>query len=101
MSNHMNFVGQRADKAIVVGFGEMRDGVITKEVDRYTITCPDCETAGRYDQRGEIVCEDCGFVLSDRPATIATEYSEGDDKSIGQGRGLEKMSNAHSTHEPS
>lgn len=101
MSNHMNFVGQRADRAVVVGLGEMHEGVITKEVERYTISCGECDGDGFYDQRGEIICEGCGMVLSDRSAVIATEFSEGTDNDMGQGRGLEKMSEAHSTHEPS
>lgn len=101
LSNHMNFIEQRADKAVVVGFGEMHNGVIAKEVERYTISCNECDGDGYYDQRGEIVCEGCGMVLSDRTAVIATEFSEGDKDSMGRGRGLEKMSDKHASHEPS
>lgn len=102
MSRHTSYVDQRADKAVVVGFGEMRDGVIEKEVDRYTITCPECHSPGRYDELGEIVCENdaCGVVISDQQPVINTEFSEGEG-GMGQGRGLEKMSTAHSSHEPS
>lgn len=33
------------------------------EVDEYTMTCPECEGDGRYDSRGDVICEDCGVVL--------------------------------------
>lgn len=103
MSRHMSFIGQRADKIMVVGFGEMRDGTITKEVDRYTVSCDECDGDGYYDQRGDIICEGCGTVLSQRSAVIQTEYDE-DNGQVGGSRGLEAPKEATpngGTFEPS
>lgn len=110
MSRHMDFVGQRADKAVVVDIlgveqveqpnGVVRDGVV-KEVDHYTVSCNECDGDGYYDQRGEVICEGCGMVLSgEKRPVINTEYSEGDKDSMGRGRGLEKMGDQQGTHEP-
>lgn len=84
MPRNSSFVGQRADKAIVVDVGGVetieqpsgmvKNGVV-KEVQRYTITCPLCDGDGYYDQRGDIVCEDCACVINDRPVAIREDYS--------------------------
>lgn len=111
MSRHLDFIGQRADKAIVVDVtgvedvkqpnGIVKSGVV-KEVHYYTVSCEECDGDGYYDERGEIICEGCGMVLSgDRDPVIKTEFSEGDKRSMGQGRGLEKMGTQQGTHEPS
>lgn len=110
----MDFVGQRADKIVVVDstvkevedeYGMTKNGVV-KEVVHYTMDCNECDGDGYYDQNGEVICEGCGMVLSgDRQATLSTEFSEGSD-SVGRGRGLEKMDRdsnktTYGTHEPS
>lgn len=100
MSRHMDFIGQRADKIVVVGFGEMHEGTIAKKVEEYTVSCNECGGDGYYDERGEIICEGCGMVLSGHPATIQTEWSMSDD-GMGMGRGLEKMGDQQFTHQPS
>jgi hypothetical protein len=116
VSRHMSFIGQRADKINVSDVGPVKDVAIetdddliirngaVKEVERYTISCDDCGGDGYYDQLGEIICDDCGMVISgDSQPMIRTEYSEGSDKQIGQGRGLEKMNKEivpYGTHEP-
>lgn len=82
-----SYVGKRADKFTVEGtsavdFDEM-DGAIVrsgvaKVVEHYTMTCPECGADGRYDDRGEVVCEDesCGVVISgDTPVTLAVDYT--------------------------
>ncbi len=34
----------------------------------YHMGCPECEDGiGRYDDRGEVVCQSCGLVISHRP----------------------------------
>jgi hypothetical protein len=82
-----NFIGQRADKALVVdvgnevetvdtGGGFVKNGVL-KEVERYTITCPDCDGDGYYDRRGDIVCEDCGVVINDQPVAVRGGFDQG------------------------
>lgn len=53
--NHPN---QRADKFVV----EIEGG--TKRATYYTMTCPDCGGVGRYDERGDVVCEDCGVLIA-------------------------------------
>lgn len=111
MSRHMDFIGQRADKAIVVdvhsaedmdGGGIVKNGVV-KEVEEYTIGCDECDGVGYYDQRGEIICDGCGMVLSgEKSAVIKTEFSEGEKDSIGRGRGLETPPTpVPGTHQPS
>lgn len=106
----MSFIGQRADKHIVrdarVATGQKGDGIrregVVKEVEYYTVTCDECDGTGYYNYKGEIICDECGLVLSgDDDPVIKTEYSEGDSDSIGRGRGLEKMGNVRGTHEPS
>lgn len=105
----MDFVGQRADKAVVkdvksVQDVERADGItregVPKIVEHYTVSCDECGGEGYYDQIGEIICEDCGMVLSgDRPPVIQTDYSEGE--TAAKGRGVEKMDDTQGTHEPS
>lgn len=108
---HMDFIGQRADKIKVTDVkgvedieqsdGIVREGVV-KIVDHYTVSCNECDADGYYDDLGEIICEGCGMVLSDKQAVIRTEYSEGDGKSIGNGRGVEVNPDRDvpGTHEP-
>lgn len=74
----MNKTGKRADKTEVVGIKNAKsaEGIpimhgesrLRKDIERYTITCDDCDGVGRYDDRGEIICEDCGLVISDKDA---------------------------------
>jgi hypothetical protein len=101
MSNyHMHFIGTRADSYTVTGVKdpieyEREDGVITtgvpKEVEHYTVSCDECGGTGFYDQIGEIICEDCGMVLSgDDQPIVMTEFGDSDD-GIGSSRGFEKM----------
>lgn len=113
VSRHMSFIGQRADKAIVEDVSSVEnldsmDGVITtgvvKRVIRYTLECSECGGAGYYDQRGEVICDGCGMVLSNRDAVVKTEFSEGEGNAPGSSRGLEKMHDGaagRGTHEPS
>jgi hypothetical protein len=99
MSHPLDFIGQRADKEVVrsikgVEEYEQANGVVTsgvvKEVDYYTITCDECGGDGYFDQIGEVVCEDCGLVISgDTEPVINTEF--GEDGNVGGSRGLEKM----------
>jgi DnaJ-class molecular chaperone len=111
-NEHMSFIGQRADKVRVTEVGppqevEYADGVTRhgrpKTVEEYTMTCPECGGTGYHERPGEVVCEDCGVVISgDEQPTLAIEYAEGD--GVGSSRGLEKMDRAVSqqgTHEPS
>lgn len=110
MSRHMSFVGQRADKLVVVdstvkevedGHGMTKNGVV-KEVQHYTMGCkdPGCDGVGYYDQRGEVICDSCGMVISgEKQPTIRAEFSDSDE--VGTSRGLEKMNtNKTGTHEP-
>lgn len=110
MSRHMSFIGQRADQHVVrsvsagtgtKGDGVRRDGVV-KEVEYYTMTCDECDGTGWYNYKGEVICDGCGLVLSGgSDAVIKTEYSEGDNDSMGRGRGLEKLDDSRGTHRPS
>lgn len=67
---HFNYVGQRADKFKVTGITETG----YKEVDHYTVTCPECGGDGRYDELGDIICEDCSVVISgpNSPMVVST-----------------------------
>lgn len=80
-----SYVGKRADKFTIDDIVEadedeidghiVRAGQTMKVVSHYTMTCSDCGGDGRYDDRGEVICEDCGFVVSgDRPITLAVDY---------------------------
>lgn len=107
--SHSSYVGKRADKVVVKAVlgrqeytdadGNTRVGV-AKDVERYTVTCDECDSVGRYDERGEIICEGCGMVLSgESKPVLRTEYSgEGD---IGKTRGLEKENSpSRGSHDP-
>lgn len=100
MSRHMDFVGQRADKAVVVGFGEMHKGTIVKDVEHYTMSCDECGGDGYYDQRGDVICEGCGMMLNHKPSVLDTEFSDGDN-GVGKSRGLAKMDKTQVGHTPS
>lgn len=55
---------------------ETYDGVygpstLLKRVEHDTMTCPDCDVPGRYDENGDVVCENkCGRILSDKPLML-------------------------------
>lgn len=78
----MDFTGQRADKINVVGVEINDEGLVTKEIERYTITCHECDSVGRYDQRGDIICEGCGMILGGEPV-IPTEHGPNPDNDDG------------------
>lgn len=66
---NVDFQGQRADKIRVrPAEGEEvpdTDGLgIPKKVEHYTVTCPECDGVGYYEERGEIICEDCDIVIT-------------------------------------
>jgi len=87
MTNDYN---KRADKYSVENGGEIRrDGtpvlvsapngqVVEKNVEHYTIECPECGSVGRTKEKGEIICEDpeCAVVISDDPPLAYEEYNQ-------------------------
>lgn len=90
MPQQYSFVGQRADKMSITGLSEVdgdhdghviRGTGIAKEIEHYTVTCDECREdgeggVGRYDDKGDIICEDCGMVLSGgRQAQLPVDYS--------------------------
>lgn len=97
--------GMRADKTKVVGIKNERNGWgqyvmpegesrLRKELERYTMKCDldGCDGVGRYDSRGEVVCQDCGRVISQSPdgpttmAIYADKYCQtGNDPESGSG----------------
>ena len=111
----MDFIGKRADSILIedVLDGEDYDDdvVIEKQgtlraITVSTSTCPDCGGDGYYDDIGEIVCEDCGVVISgDDLPVLSIEYDADEaDDSVGSSRGLEKMPGtrgSRGTHDPS
>jgi tRNA(Ile2) C34 agmatinyltransferase TiaS len=107
---HMDFIGQRADKAVVkavTGIEEYEDGNgirtkgVAKKVEHYTMTCPDCGGDGYFDNRGDVICEDCGVVITDdRKPTLPTEFNEDVDDSVGSSRGLEKLDGSYGSKQP-
>lgn len=116
MGNLMDFIGQRADKVVIKDILDGDDpreedsavivkGGVQREVISYTMTCPECAGVGYYDDIGQVICEDCGVVISgEEQATLAVEYNADADDSMGSSRGLEKMPgtrNSRGTHEPS
>lgn len=112
----MDFIGQRADNVVIKDVLEGEDTdeaqTITKngverKVVSYTATCPDedCGGDGYYDDIGEIICEDCGCVISgEKQPVVPLEYNADAKDSMGSSRGLEKMPgtrNSRGTHQPS
>lgn len=59
---NFNHAGQRADK-FVVRVGATGN---TLEAEFYTMTCPECGSDGRYDNRGDVVCEndECAVLIA-------------------------------------
>jgi len=86
-----NPVGKRADKYSLrspsANGGEGEDdgyrrieadgpGEVTKEIQHFTMTCPACGAAGRYDELREVVCPDCGVVISgDKKPLMYDEFA--------------------------
>lgn len=86
-----NKTGMRADKTkveeilnpknswgqYVMSEGESR---LRKDLSRYTMSCDlnDCDGDGYYDNIGEVVCEECGRVISQKPdgPTDMVQYSD-------------------------
>ena len=87
MSN--NNYGKRADKYSVTNDGMFRKNgtpvlrsaphgmVIEKDVDYYTMTCPECGTEGRYDEHSDVICDDpeCAVVINDEPTVDHKDFS--------------------------
>lgn len=100
-----NKVGKRADKTEVVAIENPKNSLgmyvmfegetrLRKSIKRYTMTCDihECEGVGRYDEKGEVICEDCGRVISQRPddrdsmTVFADKYAQsGNDPDSGNG----------------
>jgi len=111
----MDFINQRADSLLIedVLDGEEYDDAVVIEkqgtlraIQCHTSVCPDCGGDGYYNQIGEIICEECGVVISgDEQAMLSIEYdADESDDSVGSSRGLEKMPGTRTsrgTHEPS
>lgn len=112
----MDFIGQRADKVVIRDLmeGEDTESVDTivkngveREVVSYTSTCPesDCDGEGYYDDIGEIICDECGCVISGgRKPVVPLEYNTNANDSMGSSRGLEKMPGtrgSRGSHQPS
>ena len=51
---------------------------LLKEVEYSTAECDECGGEGWKDHHGDVVCQECGMVLSERPMTIPRRFSEGD-----------------------
>lgn len=104
-------VGKRADKEKVVDIknpknsrgqyvlfdGETR---LRKEVEQYTMTCDmeNCDGIGRYDERGEVVCEDCGRVISQNPDGGPSDLLYPEDNFGGNDAGSSDISKGASGH---
>jgi len=115
MSEPLDFIGKRADNILIedVLDGEEYDDAevvekqgVLRAITVYTSTCPECRGDGYYDDLGEIICEDCGVVISgDNVPVLSVEYdADESDDSVGSSRGLEKMPGTRTsrgTHEPS
>lgn len=76
---HTSYVNQRADQVLVTDVEVGDDGLLKKDVEYYTIECnePDCDGVGRYDERGDIICDQCGMMLGGEPV-IPTEHGTGE-----------------------
>lgn len=104
----MDFIGQRADKVVVRDMleGEEAEGNtivkngIEREIVTYTMSCPDedCGGDGYYDDRGEVICDECGTVISgEKQPVVPLEYNADANDSMGSSRGLEKMPGTRSS----
>jgi len=100
----MSKIGMRADKVsvrkyydtnysedIIVKHG-VREIISERNVEYFTMTCDLCDGIGRHDERSEVVCEDCGRVISQNPdgrneiAIYADKYCQSqDDPDSGHG----------------
>lgn len=96
---------QRADKTKVTGIRNERnmhgqyimpgnETRLRKNLERFTMSCDmsGCDGDGYYDSIGEVICEHCGRVISQRPEShneeivYADKYSQGmDDPESGTG----------------
>lgn len=57
-----------------------------KKVVEYTVTCPDCQVSGRYDEDSEPVCPRCGLLLTGTTAkrTLIADQLVRDAKAAGR-----------------
>lgn len=78
LMDNFNHPGQRADKYVVHGGTE--DGY--KDVEHYTMTCPECESVGRYDDRGDVVCEndECGVLIAGPESPMSLPVDHGNSR---------------------
>lgn len=74
MTRGVNRVGQRVDKFLVVeitserrsdGTYVLHEGRLLKNVEHYTVLCPECGVAAYYDEHSDPICPTCGMVCQD------------------------------------
>ncbi|WP_143421016.1 hypothetical protein [Halorubrum halodurans] len=51
--------------------GVFGPSTLLKEVDYSTSACDECEGEGWYDERGDVICDDCGMMLNSTPMLVA------------------------------
>jgi len=107
MAEHTSRRGQRVDRVMAYEDHEKRLGVhpvtgedvpdpgipilssgrvgqvVEKSIRAYTIKCPDCHVAARYDEKASPVCPECGLICAG-PDTEREERLVHDAKSAGR-----------------
>lgn len=91
---HINHVNQRADKFTV---SDSIEG--GREVERYTMRCPECGSEGVYDDRGDVVCSDesCGVLIAGPESSMVVPIDYSGSRGFGElpgstGRGTQQPS---------
>lgn len=50
--------------------GAYGPNTLLKDVEHSTMLCDECGGEGWYDERGDVICDDCGMVLTDDPMMV-------------------------------
>jgi hypothetical protein len=57
--------------------GAYGPNTLLKEVEHSTMECDECGGEGWYDDHGDVICDDCGMVLSHKPMMVPEDGFNG------------------------
>lgn len=110
MTGGVNRVGQRVDKFLVTGIASeqrgdgsyiMTGGRLVKNVEHYTVCCPECYIEAWYDGQFDPICPDCGIVCAGEFEKMLLPVDETSrSRCNGGASGFPAINDAHQTSEP-
>lgn len=105
MTGGVNRINQRVDKFLVLGIASeqrgdgsyvLTQGRLVKDVEHYTVLCPDDGAAAYYDENFDPICPVCGMVCSEEDEVmILPEDETSTGRCSGGASGFPALNDAH------